>query len=77
MDFGDTAGRGFVVQSLLNPLKSRLQVSLQPGENGWEKVEQRIDQTFKAHSHVMIESLGAGEAFGKFRASLEKNTFSK
>jgi len=47
-------------------------LSLQPGENGWEKVEQVIDQTFKTYSKVMIESLGAGEEFAKFRASLEK-----
>lgn len=47
-------------------------LALQPEENGWEKVEHIIDETFKRHSKVMIESLGAGEEFGKFRASLEK-----
>jgi shikimate kinase len=47
-------------------------LSLQAGENGWKKVEQVIDTTFQSHNKVMIESLGAGEEFGKFRASLEK-----
>jgi shikimate kinase len=47
-------------------------LSLQPGENGWQKVEQVIDETFKSHAKVMIESLGAGEEFSRFRASLEK-----
>ena len=47
-------------------------MSLQPGENGWKKVEQAIDDTFKNHSKVAIESLGAGEEFAKFRAALEK-----
>ncbi len=47
-------------------------LSLQPGENGWKKVEQVIDEAFTDHSKVMIESLGAGEEFGKFRANLEK-----
>lgn len=47
-------------------------LSLQPGEDGWNKVEQVIDTTFKSHNKVMIESLGAGEEFSKFRASLEK-----
>lgn len=47
-------------------------LSLQPGEDGWQKVEQVIDETFRSHSKVMIESLGAGEEFGKFRAALEK-----
>jgi shikimate kinase len=45
-------------------------LNLQPGENGWQKVEQVIDTTFNDHDQVMIESLGAGEEFGKFRASL-------
>ncbi|GAB4237815.1 MAG: hypothetical protein Kow00121_64800 [Elainellaceae cyanobacterium] len=47
-------------------------LSLQPGEDGWQKVEQTIDTAFASHDRIMIESLGAGEAFGKFRASLEK-----
>jgi shikimate kinase len=47
-------------------------LGLQPGEDGWKKVEQTIDQTFKTHSKVMIESLGAGKEFGDFRASLER-----
>lgn len=47
-------------------------LSLQPGENGWKKVEQTIDQSFETHSKVMIESLGAGEEFARFHASLKK-----
>ncbi|MBD1997596.1 shikimate kinase [Leptolyngbya sp. FACHB-541] len=47
-------------------------LSLQPGEDGWQKVEQVIDETFRSHSKVMIESLGAGEEFNRFRAALEK-----
>lgn len=47
-------------------------LSLQAGEDGWKKVEQVIDTTFKSHNKVIIESLGAGEEFGKFRASLEQ-----
>jgi dephospho-CoA kinase len=47
-------------------------LSLRPGEDGWKKVEQVIDQTFQRHARVMIESLGAGEEFSKFRASLAR-----
>jgi shikimate kinase len=47
-------------------------LSLQPGENGWKKVEEAIASTFKNHQKVMIESLGAGEDFAKFHASLAK-----
>jgi shikimate kinase len=47
-------------------------LNLQPGEDGWQKVEQVIDETFRSHSKVMIESLGAGEAFSQFRAALEQ-----
>ncbi|WP_036028438.1 AAA family ATPase [Leptolyngbya sp. PCC 6406] len=45
-------------------------LALKPGENGWKKVEQAIDQAFESYPKVMIESLGAGEAFGQFRAAL-------
>ena len=45
-------------------------LNLQPGENGWQKVEQVIDETFRNYSKVMIESLGAGEEFSRFRVSL-------
>jgi shikimate kinase len=47
-------------------------VSLQPGEDGWKKVESIIDMMFKSHEKVMIESLGAGEGFRGFHASLAK-----
>lgn len=47
-------------------------LSLQPGEDGWTRVEQTIDAAFQHHDRVMIESLGAGEAFGAFRASLAR-----
>ena len=45
-------------------------LSLQPGEEGWKKVEAVIDATFQKRSKVMIESLGIGEGFSKFHASL-------
>jgi shikimate kinase len=47
-------------------------LSLQPGEDGWKKVELIIDTMFKTHEKVMIESLGAGEGFREFHASLAK-----
>jgi shikimate kinase len=45
-------------------------LSLKPNENGWKKVEATIDAMFKNCNKVMIESLGAGDAFSKFYASL-------
>jgi len=47
-------------------------LSLQPGENGWKKVELNIDKMFETHEKVMVESLGAGEGFTAFHASLAK-----
>ncbi len=47
-------------------------LNLQPGEDGWKKVEAFIDVMFQAHNKVMIESLGIGEGFGRFHASLAK-----
>lgn len=47
-------------------------LSLQAGEDGWSKVEQIIDTTFETHQKVMIESLGAGEDFRRFHASLAR-----
>jgi len=45
-------------------------LSLNPGEDGWQKVEATLDVMFQEHDKVMIESLGISEGFGKFRASL-------
>ena len=45
-------------------------LSLKPDEDGWQKVETTIDAMFQDHDKVMIESLGIGEGFAKFRASL-------
>ena len=45
-------------------------LSLEPDEDGWQKVEAAIDELFQKQEKVMIESLGIGEGFGKFRASL-------
>ena len=45
-------------------------LSLKPNENGWEKVEATIDTMFQECNKVMIESLGAGEEFSRFYASL-------
>ena len=45
-------------------------LQLQPGEDGWRKIEATIDEAFKTHDRLMIESLGAGEAFQSFHRSL-------
>jgi shikimate kinase len=47
-------------------------LSLQAGEDGWRKVEQTIDTAFETYQKVMIESLGAGEGFRHFYASLAR-----
>ena len=47
-------------------------LSLEPGEDGWCKVEMTIDALFQKHNKVMIESLGAGEGFRAFYAALVK-----
>lgn len=45
-------------------------MGLQPGEDGWKKVEAAVDMLFQIYSKVMIESLGIGEGFHRFHASL-------
>lgn len=45
-------------------------LGLKSDEDGWKKVEAVIDAMFQQHSKVMIESLGIGEGFSKFHASL-------
>lgn len=45
-------------------------LALKTGEDGWEKVEENIDAMFQKHDKIMIESLGVGEGFDKFHASL-------
>lgn len=47
-------------------------LAIQPDEDGWEKVEAEIDALFEKQDKVMIESLGIGEGFGKFHASLAR-----
>ncbi len=47
-----------------------LWLSLQPGEDGWQKVEAAIDTLLTAHPTVMIESLGVGDGFRAFHARL-------
>jgi hypothetical protein len=47
-------------------------LGLELGEDGWKKVEAVIDTTFQTHPKVMIESLGIGEGFRGFYASLAK-----
>jgi shikimate kinase len=47
-------------------------VQLQPGENGWQKVEEAIDSAFQSSDKVMVESLGAGDGFQKMKASLSR-----
>ena len=45
-------------------------LTLQPGEDGWKKVEATIDAAFGNHDKLMIESLGAGREFQTFHAAL-------
>jgi len=45
-------------------------LGLKPGEDGWKRIEAVIDTMFQKHDKVMIESLGIGEGFVKFHASL-------
>jgi shikimate kinase len=45
-------------------------LGLQPGEDGWEKVEAAIDTMFQTHNKIMVESLGVGQDFLKFKTSL-------
>lgn len=47
-------------------------LTLNHKENGWEKIEQEIDLTFRNCNKIMIENLGAGEDFHQFYASLNK-----
>ena len=46
-------------------------LTLKPGEDGWKKVEDAIDAEFQIHNKVMVESLGAGEDFKRYYASLK------
>jgi len=45
-------------------------LGLQPDEDGWKKAEAATDALFQKQDKVMVESLGIGEGFGKFHASL-------
>jgi len=45
-------------------------LSLEPSEDGWEKVEAAIDSLFQKQDKVMIESLGIGAGFEQLHASL-------
>jgi predicted ABC-type ATPase len=45
-------------------------LGLEPGEDGWHKVEATIDEMFQGQDKLMIESLGAGDGFRRFYASL-------
>lgn len=47
-------------------------LALEPGEDGWKKVEGVIDETFQTYDKVMIESLGAGDGFRGFYEALAK-----
>ena len=47
-------------------------LGLKSGEDGWKKVEEAIDALFLRQDKVMIESLGIGEGFGRFHASLAR-----
>lgn len=45
-------------------------LSLEAGEDGWKKVEAAVDAQFQSHDKVMVESLGIGEGFREYCASL-------
>ena len=47
-------------------------LSLKPREDGWQKVEQAIEQAFQRCDKLMIENLGAGEGFHRFHDSLSR-----
>jgi shikimate kinase len=47
-------------------------LALEPGEDGWKKVESVIDDMFQRRDKVMIESLGVGEGFRGFYEALAK-----
>jgi shikimate kinase len=40
-------------------------------QDGWDIVEEEIDQVFESNDNVMIESLGAGEGFARLHKSLK------
>jgi shikimate kinase len=42
-----------------------------PGEDGWKQVEDAIDAEFQTRDQVMVESLGAGDDFKRYYASLK------
>ncbi len=45
-------------------------LTVQPGQDGWQKIEDAIDAEFQVYNRVMVESLGAGEDFERYYASL-------
>ena len=47
-----------------------LWLSLQPAEDGWTKVEIKIDNLLTSYDTVMIESLGGSEGFERLRTNL-------
>lgn len=69
---GKRVGRATAITFLQVEL---LWLSLRPGEDGWKKVEEAIDDRFRTHDQVMIESLGAGEGFlGLYHSLKQKYT---
>lgn len=48
-----------------------LWLQLAEGEDGWGRVEREIDDLFRQHDKVVIESLGAGAGFNHMYASLK------
>lgn len=47
-------------------------LSLNPGEDGWQRVEEEIDKQFQKDETVIIESLGVGEGFDRLHAALKE-----
>ena len=49
-----------------------LWLQLTGGEDGWDRVKHEIDELFRQHAKMVIESLGAGEGFNRMYASLKE-----
>jgi hypothetical protein len=47
-------------------------LNLLVNENGWDKVEAEIDNSFEKYNEIMIENLGIGDGFNLFHRSLKR-----
>ncbi len=49
----------------------KIWLSLNPGEDGWQKVESAIDEEFLECDRLIVEHLGAGDAFSRYWINLQ------